>query len=171
MRAFVIDRIGDRGRIADIANTRPAPDEVLIRVSAVGLVASDWRIRAGSRQGRQEHFFPAVLGLDFAGEVIAAPGGDAGWMIGDRVFGIAHKPFIGAGALAELLAMPSGGPIAQCAQTALRCEPSVTIPLSIALRNTAVSEFRREHDAWRMLVWNSLPHLPGRDQREWVTYY
>jgi NADPH2:quinone reductase len=112
VRAFVIDRIGDRGRIADVANAEPAPDEVLIRVNAVGLVASDWRIRAGSRQGRQEHFFPAVMGLDFAGEVVGAPGGDHNWTIGDRVFGIAHKRFIGAGALAEFLVMPCGGPIA-----------------------------------------------------------
>jgi NADPH:quinone reductase len=113
VRAFVIDRIGDRGRVTDVPDAEPAPNEVLIAVSAVGLVASDWRVRAGSRLGRQEHSFPAVMGFDFAGHVVAVPGGEPRWSPGDRVFGIAHKPFIGAGALAELLALPADGPIAR----------------------------------------------------------
>jgi NADPH:quinone reductase len=111
MRAFVIDAIGDRGRIADVAEPVPEPGEVVIRVHAVGLIASDWRVRGGSRMPRQEHRFPAILGFDFAGEVVDGQG-SASWPAGCRVFGIAHKPFIGAGCLAEYVTMPADGPMA-----------------------------------------------------------
>jgi NADPH:quinone reductase-like Zn-dependent oxidoreductase len=83
---------------------------VLIAVDAVGLVASDWRVRGGSRVDRQEHHFPAILGFDFAGRVAEADGDDQ-WRPGRRVFGIAYKPFVGAGCLAELVAMPLDGPV------------------------------------------------------------
>lgn len=113
MRAFVIDRIGDRGHLTEVPDATAAAGEVLIQVNAVGLVASDWRVRGGSRQGRQDHVFPAVMGFDFAGTIAAASSDGATWTVGERVYGIAHKPFIGAGALAELVAMPATGPIAR----------------------------------------------------------
>jgi broad specificity phosphatase PhoE len=71
----------------------------------------------------------------------------------------------------KVLVITSGGPVTQCAQAALGCAATVTVPLSIALRNTAVSEFRGAPSGWQMLVWNSLPHFARHDHREWVTYY
>jgi NADPH2:quinone reductase len=112
VRAFVFNSIGDRGGLADVPAPQPADGEILIQVNAVALVASDWRVRAGSRVGRQEHHFPAILGFDFAGQVVETPDGSDDWAAGDRLYGMAHKPYIGAGSLAELVTMPADGPMA-----------------------------------------------------------
>ena len=110
MRAFAFDAIGNRGSVRDVPEPGRNIGEVLIGVDAVGLVASDWRVRGGSRVGRQDHRFPAILGFDFAGRVAEAED-DENWQPGKRVFGIAHKAFVGAGCLAELVVMPVDGPV------------------------------------------------------------
>ncbi len=70
----------------------------------------------------------------------------------------------------KILVVSSAGPIAQCAQAALGCDAERTVALNIALRNTAVSEFRIR-DGWDMQIWNMLPHLSAPGDHEVVTYY
>ena len=70
----------------------------------------------------------------------------------------------------KILVVSSAGPIAQCAQAALGCDPERTVALNIALRNTAVSEFRAR-TRWEMQIWNMLPHLSAPADHEVVTYY
>ncbi|MEP6483814.1 MAG: histidine phosphatase family protein [Rudaea sp.] len=70
----------------------------------------------------------------------------------------------------KILVISSAGPIAQCAQAALGCDAERTVALNIALRNTAISEFRVGH-GWDMQIWNMLPHLASPADREVVTYY
>ncbi|MBT2415762.1 alcohol dehydrogenase catalytic domain-containing protein [Streptomyces sp. ISL-12] len=48
-----------------------------------------------------EHRFPLVVGMDFAGTVEALGAGVDGFAIGDAVYGVAMKPYLGGGALAE----------------------------------------------------------------------
>lgn len=71
----------------------------------------------------------------------------------------------------RILVLSSGGPITRCAQAALGCDALRTVSLNLALRNTAVSEFRNDDDAWQLHIWNMLPHLSSPAEREWVTYY
>jgi broad specificity phosphatase PhoE len=71
----------------------------------------------------------------------------------------------------RVLVISSGGPIARCAQYALGCDARRAVKLNLALRNTAVSEFRCAGDEWDLSIWNMLPHLPGPADRGWVTYY
>jgi broad specificity phosphatase PhoE len=71
----------------------------------------------------------------------------------------------------RILVISSGGPIARCAQHALGCDAQRAVKLNLALRNTAVSEFRCAGEEWDMAIWNMLPHLPGPADRGWVTYY
>lgn len=71
----------------------------------------------------------------------------------------------------RILVISSGGPIARCAQFALGCDAQRTVKLNLALRNTALSEFRGAGDGWDMAIWNMLPHLPDPADRGWVTYY
>ena len=71
----------------------------------------------------------------------------------------------------KVLVVTSGGPIARCAQAALGCDAERTVHLNLALRNTAISEFRDADNDWQMQVWNMLPHLASPGDREWVTYY
>jgi broad specificity phosphatase PhoE len=71
----------------------------------------------------------------------------------------------------KTLVVSSGGPIARSAQAALGCDTERTVRLNLALRNTAVSEFRDGHDGWQMQIWNMLPHLSSPSDRDSVTYY
>jgi broad specificity phosphatase PhoE len=71
----------------------------------------------------------------------------------------------------KVLVISSGGPIARCAQAALGCDGARTVALNLALRNTAVSEFRDGADGWQLHIWNMLPHLAHPSDREWITYY
>jgi len=71
----------------------------------------------------------------------------------------------------KVLVVSSGGPITRCAQAALGCDPARTVALNLALRNTAVSEFRDGANGWQLHIWNMLPHLAHPSDREWITYY
>jgi broad specificity phosphatase PhoE len=71
----------------------------------------------------------------------------------------------------KILVVTSGGPITRCAQAALGCDAERTVHLNLALRNTAISEFRDADNDWQMQVWNMLPHLASPGDRDWVTYY
>jgi len=71
----------------------------------------------------------------------------------------------------KILVVSSGGPITRCAQAALGCDAERAVQLNLALRNTAISEFRGGDGDWQMHIWNMLPHLSAPSEREWVTYY
>ncbi|KAF8901258.1 chaperonin 10-like protein [Mucidula mucida] len=61
----------------------PAKGEVLIKIVAAGLNPLDWKIQ---KFGVMVEKYPAVLGLDIAGEVEAVGEGVEGWVKGDKVF-------------------------------------------------------------------------------------
>jgi NADPH:quinone reductase-like Zn-dependent oxidoreductase len=50
-----------------------------------------------------EHRFPVVLGKDFAGVVDALGEGASRFSVGDEVFGVVMKPYVGDGGLGEYL--------------------------------------------------------------------
>ncbi len=60
----------------------PAKGEVLIKIAAAGLNPLDWKIQ---KFGVMVEKYPAVLGLDIAGEVEAVGEGVEGWVKGDKV--------------------------------------------------------------------------------------
>ena len=71
----------------------------------------------------------------------------------------------------RILVVSSGGTIARCAQAALGCDDRRAVTLNLALRNTAVSEFRTRDADWQLHIWNMLPHLAAPADRDHVTYY
>jgi NADPH:quinone reductase-like Zn-dependent oxidoreductase len=102
MRAAVIDAFGppDLLRIAELPIPQPGNGEVLVRVAAVGVNAIDWASRAG--QGVPVRHFPAVLGWDISGTVVATDGGVTNLREGDQVFGMPRFPDL-AGAYGEFV--------------------------------------------------------------------
>lgn len=64
-----------------------------------------------------EHRFPLVVGKDFAGTVEALGEGvsdDAGaFAVGDAVFGVVMKPFLGAGSQAEYVTVSASYAVAR----------------------------------------------------------
>jgi len=93
---------------------RPAlnPDEVLVRVHAVGINPPDWYIRDGYKmlppEWRPTVPLPVIPGSDISG-VVAAFGDDVqGFSIGDEVFGMIRFPSYGkSAAYAEYVAAPA----------------------------------------------------------------
>lgn len=64
---------------------RPGPDEVLIRVRAVGICGSDTHYFAGLRDHEESTVYPFVLGHEFAGEIAEVGTGVEGIEVGQRV--------------------------------------------------------------------------------------
>lgn len=71
----------------DSPRPKPGPADVLVRVAAAGVNPVDWKIRQGYLRERVQLSFPAILGLDVAGEVEELGPGATRFKIGDSVFG------------------------------------------------------------------------------------
>ena len=80
--------------MTDVAEPHPGPNELLVRVRAVGLNRADCLQRAGNYPpppGQSD-----ILGLELAGEVVALGAAVTGFTPGQRVFGL-----VASGAYAE----------------------------------------------------------------------
>ena len=88
----------------EIAMPRPAAGEVLVKIAASGINPLDTKIRAG-KGGHARHPFPAVLGLDLAGTVVAIGSGVTRFRVGDEVFGMTGGVGGVPGSLAEYAAV------------------------------------------------------------------
>jgi NADPH:quinone reductase-like Zn-dependent oxidoreductase len=77
--------------------------EVLIRVRTSSINGFDGAVAAGMLKGMMEHRFPVSLGKDFAGVVEALGEGASRFAVGDEVFGVVMKPYLGDGGLGEYL--------------------------------------------------------------------
>jgi NADPH:quinone reductase-like Zn-dependent oxidoreductase len=85
VRAYVV-RGADEAALEDVEAPEPAPGEVRLRVSAVGLNHMDLFVRAGVEgPGIRPVELPHVSGGDVAGRVDASGDGVEGWSEGDRV--------------------------------------------------------------------------------------
>lgn len=83
MRAWILRQPGgpDAFELIEIPRPEPEPGRVLIRVRAFGLNRSEWFTRRGDSPSVK---LPRVLGIECAGTVEAAPGGE--FEVGQRVF-------------------------------------------------------------------------------------
>src|SRR5690349_10180767 len=86
----------------DAPDAKPAIGDVLVKVRAAGITASElwWPVWTDPLGHKREYLIPAQ---EFSGEVVALGWGTAGFEIGDEVFGIisAYRD----GAAAELIAV------------------------------------------------------------------
>lgn len=67
----------------------PDPDEVVVRVRAVAVNPVDWVVQGVGQVVYRWLRYPAVLGSDVAGEVVATGADVTRFRVGDRVFGLA----------------------------------------------------------------------------------
>jgi 2-desacetyl-2-hydroxyethyl bacteriochlorophyllide A dehydrogenase len=82
MRALVVARYGGRLELVERPVPRLGPGEVLVRVRASGLCATDLHLLSG-RMPLGE--LPRIVGHETAGEVVALGPAAEGWVVGDRV--------------------------------------------------------------------------------------
>ena len=109
MRAFAIDSFGQVGSIREVPEPEPGEGEVLVGVMAAGLNQTDIAVMSGMLADYMEHRFPLVPGLDASGVIERVGPGVEGFQVGDEVFGFVKKPVMGAGTLAEHVALPIDG--------------------------------------------------------------
>src|SRR5205809_3805612 len=109
MRAFAVDSFGATGSVRELPVPEPMEREVLVRVDAAGVNVMDPIFTGGWIKDYMEHRFPLVPGIDVSGVVEAIGPGVSAFKVGDEVFGISSKPFVGAGTFAEFAAVPAAG--------------------------------------------------------------
>src|SRR5580704_14559301 len=76
----------------DMPDPAPGADDVLIRVAGIGINPEDIQERNGQVPGWQLHF-PAIIGLDVSGTVIATGNGVTDLKAGDRVCGWSYHTY------------------------------------------------------------------------------
>jgi len=103
MRAIRFHELGGPEvlRYEEAPDPSPGPGEVLVRVRAAGVNYADTMFREGRYFLRPQ--FPAIPGLETAGEVAALGEGVTEFAVGDRVMG----PLANAGGYAELAVAPA----------------------------------------------------------------
>jgi len=108
MRAFALDAFGQPGSIHDVPEPEPAEGQVRVRVAAASLNPFDNAVLQGYLKDKMEHRFPLIPAGDFSGTVDAVGSGVRGLAVGDPVFGVTGKMFLGEGTLAEKTTASSG---------------------------------------------------------------
>ena len=89
MKAIRIHSFGDASvlQYEDVPIPQLLPDEVLIKVHAVGVNPVDWKIRKGGYRGGSINFpLPFILGWDVAGTIDQVGNLVTRFKVGDKVF-------------------------------------------------------------------------------------
>jgi NADPH:quinone reductase-like Zn-dependent oxidoreductase len=112
MRAFAVAEPDAKPAVLDLPDPTPDPGEILVRVTSSSVNGFDLAVAAGMLAQMMEHRYPVVLGKDYAGVVQAVGDGVDRFAVGDRVFGVVSKPYLGDGGLGELVVVGDGHGVA-----------------------------------------------------------
>jgi NADPH:quinone reductase-like Zn-dependent oxidoreductase len=112
VRAATLESVPASPAMTDVGTPRPDAGEVLVKVASSSVNGFDAATAAGYLREMMEHRFPLVVGKDFAGTVEALGEGVTAFTVGDAVFGVVTKPFLGTGSLAEYVTVPAGHGVA-----------------------------------------------------------
>ncbi|MBT2417334.1 NADP-dependent oxidoreductase [Streptomyces sp. ISL-22] len=107
MRAVTVAQVPGSPEVTEAKVPRPEAGEVLVKVAASSVNGFDLGTVAGYLRDMMEHRFPLILGKDFAGTVEAVGEGVEGFAVGDDVFGVDAKAYLGAGSMAQYVAVPA----------------------------------------------------------------
>lgn len=88
MKAILIEEFSKTPKVANVADPKPNPDGVVIKVEATGICRSDWHAWKGHDEGIT---LPHVPGHELSGTIIELGGNVRNLSIGDRV----TVPFVG----------------------------------------------------------------------------
>lgn len=106
MRAVMAESYGAMPEVREMPEPSPVGGDVKIEVQASSLNGYDAKLVDGYLGGDIEHQFPVVLGRDFAGIITEVGPGVAGFMPGEKVFGVVAKPRLGDGSFSEYVVVP-----------------------------------------------------------------
>jgi NADPH:quinone reductase-like Zn-dependent oxidoreductase len=77
----------------DVAEPKPGPGELLIKVAATSLNPIDWKLLGGDMKNVMPLKLPAILGRDVAGTVVSLGSETQGFQAGDRVMGLVNRAY------------------------------------------------------------------------------
>jgi NADPH:quinone reductase-like Zn-dependent oxidoreductase len=83
----------DRLSYEETPMPEPAFGEVLVKTFAASINPIDWKLRRGDLKNMRPLEFPAILGRDLSGEVVALGGGETSLKVGERVFGLVNRSY------------------------------------------------------------------------------
>lgn len=161
MQACIYEEYGsaDVVRLGDVERPAVKASEVLVRVGAAAVTTADWRFRAAA--------FPTgfkllgrlmlgllrprnpVLGMDFAGTVVATGKAVTRFQVGDRVFG-ATSP-MRRGAHAEFVSVHESGAVIKT-PAALTDQQAAAIPFGGSSALAFLRDFGRLRRGQRVLI-------------------
>lgn len=107
MRAVILESVPGRPKLGELPKPHPQAGELLVKVLVSSVNGFDGATVAGHLRQMLEHRFPLVPGRDFAGTVEAVGADVTDFAVGDEVFGVVMKPFLGAGSFAEYVTVPA----------------------------------------------------------------
>lgn len=96
MKAVVLHEYGGPEKLRFEENVPDPPmsaDTVLIASAAASVNPVDWKIRSGARQKDFPQTFPAILGRDVSGVVLAAGADVRQFKVGDKVLALANATY------------------------------------------------------------------------------
>ena len=128
MKAFVLGQDGPA--ISEIAAPKPGPEDILVRVRACALNRADLGMARGHMHGGAGGA-GAVLGLEWAGEIVETGAGVTGFKAGDRVMGS------GSGAFAEYT-VADFGRVASIPDSNLSYERAAALPVALQTMHDAI---------------------------------
>ena len=93
MKAVLLPSYGNVENLTytDVADPVPAEDEVLLRVAGTSINPSDWKMMHGFFKDFMPLQFPAILGSDASGQVIAVGASVQAFKPGDKVLGYVRR--------------------------------------------------------------------------------
>lgn len=95
MRAIVVTGYGDVDKleVRDVAEPSAGPGEVKVRVTASSVNPIDWKLRSGVYRQTRPLEFPAIIGRDASGEVVAVGAGVRSIRVGQKVLGLVNHGY------------------------------------------------------------------------------
>lgn len=126
MKVVAINAFNDVPQVMTRQTPSIGPHDVLIRMSYASLNPIDSRIASGFLDGRMEHRFPLILGMDGAGVIEAIGSEVSRFKPGDRVCGRFVHDHVGNGSFAEFVSMSEDATLALV-------PPNVPLELAAAL--------------------------------------
>lgn len=151
MKAVVLYEYGDINKLQFENDQQEPPfgaDEVRVRIRATSINPVDWKIRSGSVRSFMPVDFPAILGRDLAGEVVACGRDVTGFQKGMRVMAVAN------GTYAEFTTVKADvlAPIPD----RLSFERAATLPLVLTTGAQLIERALKVQPGWTILVTGAL---------------
>jgi NADPH:quinone reductase-like Zn-dependent oxidoreductase len=95
MKAVVVRGYGDVNQLfyGYVADLKPGPGEVLVKMMATSINPIDWKLRRGDLKSLMPLQFPEILGRDLAGEVVELGDGVKTRKAGEHVLGLVKHAY------------------------------------------------------------------------------